>query len=286
MAKKHNEVAIPEEPAVVSFEESEPLFEAEAYGTPQPEAGSDVTVMKQVGVGGPVPIVAPKHNTIQLQPIIVPLAVVPYMTQDSNVLRTDSRGAGVYESGDDGYREATEFSTVERTKSTKKKRKPMAARIFSLVTFLLSALVVLPFFLSNVVKDIGSMHITEFDVIMIFKVWIEAGFSVSGANAICLVYVILMFLTGVQVILALVGLIAGRYPKPIMPILSFISMAGFIGVLVYKIVSKNFVAGNEVGLLVLLVLSALGFVLSVIFSILLNHKEDKEEMNSKRGSEI
>ena len=76
--------------------EDEPMFESEAYAAPQPEAGSDVTVLKPVGTGGPVPIVAPKHNTIQLQPIVVPLAVVPYMTQDSNVLRTDGRGQNVY----------------------------------------------------------------------------------------------------------------------------------------------------------------------------------------------
>ena len=44
--------------------EDEPMFESEAYTAPQPEAGSDVTVLKPVGTGGPVPIVAPKHNTI------------------------------------------------------------------------------------------------------------------------------------------------------------------------------------------------------------------------------
>ena len=94
MSKKNRrqEVVLePENNAPVVFEEEKPLFEAEAYGSPQPEAGSDVTVMKQVGIGGPVPIVAPKHNTIQLQPIVVPLAVVPYMTQDSSVLRTEGR---------------------------------------------------------------------------------------------------------------------------------------------------------------------------------------------------
>ena len=66
--------------------DDEPMFESEAYTAPQPEAGSDVTVLKPVGTGGPVPIVAPKHNTVQLQPIVVPLAVVPYMTQEIEAL--------------------------------------------------------------------------------------------------------------------------------------------------------------------------------------------------------
>ena len=101
MAKKNRKQEILNEPVEnnepVVFEGDQTLYEAEAYGSPQPEAGSDVTVMKTVGIGGPVPIVAPKHNTIQLQPIVVPLAVVPYMTQDSNVLRTDGRPQGAEE---------------------------------------------------------------------------------------------------------------------------------------------------------------------------------------------
>ena len=60
--KKHEIVMTPESEIKV---EDEPMFEAEAYTAPQPEAGSDVTVMKTVGTGGPVAIVAPKHNTAQ-----------------------------------------------------------------------------------------------------------------------------------------------------------------------------------------------------------------------------
>ncbi|MCQ2602609.1 MAG: hypothetical protein MJ193_01645, partial [Clostridia bacterium] len=79
-------------------EQKEETFETEAYGTPEPDKGMDTTVMKPVGMGAPVPVVMPKHNTVQLQPIIVPLAVVPYMTQDSDVLRTDGENAGQYQS--------------------------------------------------------------------------------------------------------------------------------------------------------------------------------------------
>ena len=100
--------------------EDEPMFESEAYAAPQPEAGSDVTVLKPVGTGGPVPIVAPKHNTIQLQPIVVPLAVVPYMTQDSNVLRTDGRGQNVYAQATVENDEATDSKRFPRARSKRK----------------------------------------------------------------------------------------------------------------------------------------------------------------------
>lgn len=284
MAKKYQEFEVSEEPEVVTLEETEPLFEAEAYGTPQPEAGSDVTVMKQVGIGGPVPIVAPKHNTIQLQPIVVPLAVVPYMTQDSNILRTDTRATGGYETDED-YREGVEFDT-ERTKEAKKKKGVSWVRILSLITFILSALTVLPFFLSEATDNLGSMVIKDFNVIQIMRGWIVGGFMKSGNDAINLVYFIVMCLVGIQTILTLLGVVIGKYPKPITPILSFITMGAFIGLLIYKIVSHSFAVRDEVGFLVLLVLSVLTFLLSLVFSILLNYREDKQEQRARKGAEI
>lgn len=284
MAKKYQEFEVSEEPEVVTLEEVEPLFEAEAYGTPQPEAGSDVTVMKQVGIGGPVPIVAPKHNTIQLQPIVVPLAVVPYMTQDSNILRTDTRATGGYETDED-YREGVEFDT-ERTKEAKKKKGVSWVRILSLITFILSALTVLPFFLSEATDNLGSMVIKDFNVIQIMRGWIVGGFMKSGNDAINLVYFIVMCLVGIQTILTLLGVVIGKYPKPITPILSFITMGAFIGLLIYKIVSHSFAVRDEVGFLVLLVLSVLTFLLSLVFSILLNYREDKQEQRARKGAEI
>ena len=36
------------------------LYESDAYGDPEPDAAASTTIMKPVGTGGPVPIVAPK----------------------------------------------------------------------------------------------------------------------------------------------------------------------------------------------------------------------------------
>ena len=104
MAKKNNvQNFVPEQEYVqedVMLQE-EVLFESEAYGSAQPDAGMGTTVCKPVGIGGPVPIIAPKNSTIQLQPIVVPMAVVPYMSQDCDVLKTE----GVQTTDD--YDEAT-----------------------------------------------------------------------------------------------------------------------------------------------------------------------------------
>ena len=155
--------------------EDEPMFESEAYTAPQPEAGSDVTVLKPVGTGGPVPIVAPKHNTIQLQPIVVPLAVVPYMTQDSNILRTDGRGQSGYVQSSVESDEATDFETIAARKV--RKRVKVQPRIFALVTFLLSALVLLPFVLSYFKANVGNLSIEQFNVIGAIMGWVANGFK-------------------------------------------------------------------------------------------------------------
>ncbi len=283
MSRKHQEVVIQDEPITVDM--GEPLYEADAYGSPQLDVGADVTVMKQVGIGGPVPIVAPKHNTIQLQPIVVPLAVVPYMTQDSNVLRTDSRQGGYESAEEESYGEDTSFDTVERRKAVRKKRKTSFPRIFSFVSFIVTALFILPFFLSYKMTNIGVMEIAGFDVIGIIKIWIAGGFDIE-ADVFNLIYVIVMGLAGIQVVLTALGIIIGKYPKPISPILSFLNMGCFIGILVYDIVQGGFIADENIGLLVMLSVSAFNFLLTVIFSVLLNRREDREEQRIRRGSEI
>ncbi|MBO5777129.1 MAG: hypothetical protein J6R34_01605, partial [Clostridia bacterium] len=125
MAKRKNvQNFVPEQEVVQEnvAPQEEVLFESEAYGSAQPDAGMGTTVCKPVGIGGPVPIVAPKSSTIQLQPIIVPLAVVPYMSQDCDVLKTE----GVQTTDD--YDEATaEFSRMEAEKEAERKKKSQKA---------------------------------------------------------------------------------------------------------------------------------------------------------------
>ncbi len=268
MAKKERnpEVVFPSEPELRP--EEEPVYEAEAYGAPQPEAGSDVTVMKTVGIGGPVPIVAPKHNTIQLQPIVVPLAVVPYMTQDSGVLRTDGRPAGGTLPQDE---EATLFQTVAKEKEAKK-RNP--TRLFSLLLFLLSAVSILPFFLSyaNVGKDLMS----EFDFINVIKIWVEfKSFSFDPpANILNIVVVVML---AALVLSSLIGLIIGKFPRPISPILAFVALGCLVAELVIDVVGKAFIPKERIIFIVMLALTAVIFVMSVIFCCVLNKRDDSIE---------
>lgn len=262
--------------------DDEPMFESEAYTAPQPEAGSDVTVLKPVGTGGPVPIVAPKHNTVQLQPIVVPLAVVPYMTQDSNVLRTDGRGQNVYAQATVESDEATDFQTISARKV--KKQVKVQPRIFALVTFLLSALTVLPFILSYFMPKIGNISIEVFNVIGLIKGWVANGFELHPlAN---LDYVVVAGLSAILTVVSLVAIIVGRYPRAFNFIFSLATAAALVALLVKWLIDKSFVAQEKVAFLVVLVLSLVNLVLTIVFSILMNKLDDKMENAENMSREI
>lgn len=262
--------------------EDEPMFESEAYAAPQPEAGSDVTVLKPVGTGGPVPIVAPKHNTIQLQPIVVPLAVVPYMTQDSNVLRTDGRGQNVYAQATVENDEATDFETVSARKVKKKGK--VQPRVFALVTFLLSALTVLPFILSYFMPSVGSVSIEKLNVIGVIKNWIDNGFVLRPLSNIA--YIGVAAVSAVMTIASLISVIVGKYPRAFNFIFALASSGAMLALLIKWLVTKTFVASEKIAFLIVLVLCLVNLVLTTVFAILMNKLDDKVENMQNMSREI
>jgi len=287
MSKKERNKEAPKEVSAVEMpvevREPEPLLEADAYGTPQPDAGSEVTVMKQVGIGGPVPIVAPKHNTIQLQPIIVPLAVVPYMTQDSNVLRTDGRSAQAgYAVTAEEYVEAARFERVDEKPEKKKRR--WQPRVFSLITLLLSALVLLPIIYSYFEKTVGGSDIYYFNIIGAIEGWVKSGFNIKPVTNI--VYIAVALFAAIVFVCSFIGLIIGKYPKILTAIMSFINGACFIGVLIYMLVRHEFNVSDDAIFLVLLIVSLLEFLLAIIFTLVLNKLEDEDETRKNVNREI
>ncbi|MBR4801108.1 MAG: hypothetical protein IK048_05535 [Clostridia bacterium] len=282
--KRKQEVVLePESNESVVFEEDQPLFEAEAYGSMQPEAGSDVTVVKQIGIGGPVPIVAPKHTTIQLQPIIVPLAVVPYMSQDSGILRTE----GKQQSSADEYFEATDFSTPQEASKAKRTKK-LHPRLLVLVSLILSAVLVLPFILAYFYKSIGMLHFDgadHFNVIGTIASWVESQ-SVSTEDLIRDILFIAAFASvGVTFVVELIALLAGKYPRAFSIVFAVLALGTSLGVLIMDVVDGNFVVGERVALVVFVALACLSLLLSIIFTVVLNRADDKAE-GQKTTSEI
>ncbi len=281
MAKKENvQKFTPEVENNIPLEEV--VYESEAYGSPQPDAGMETTVMKPVGMGGPVPIVAPKHNTVQLQPIIVPLAVVPYMTQDSDVLRTDGQSANEY------YGErVSDMEETHAHKKAKKKSDKAKVRIASFFLFLFSAAVVAAYLLAYFKPQIIGLDFSEFNVIGIITSWIG---GVAPQNlALALLYIISAGFSAICVLLTLVSLIVGKLPAGFATVLYLCSAATVDAALVYRIIAGNFVLANDKASIVVCGLATIGFIISVIIAIALGKsgkKQDKANTTNYYGNDM
>lgn len=281
MAKKEKNSggAAEQQPADVkrdsALRDDEPLFETEAYGSPQPDEGQDVTVLKPVGIGGPVPIVAPKHNTIQLQPIVVPLAVVPYMSQDSEVLRTDGKASGY---GADDYAEAIDFSKVHDDAKIRKpsKRAGVQPRVFASITFVLSAAVIIPFILAYFYERIGQGFVlSNINIIGAIINWTK---GVAPANqAVEILYIISACLAALSLLAALGAFIFGKYPRFLLCASTALSAGPLLAVLIYELVKQLFVLQNEIAFVTVVALALANFVFSVIFTLVLSIKQRKRE---------
>lgn len=254
----------------------EPMFEAEAYGVPQPEAGADVTVTKPVGIGAPVPIVAPRHTTIQLQPIVVPLAVIPYMSQDSDVLRTDYPQHRYVATAEYDSQPAEFSATVEEKKKVKKSTK-VQPRVFAFFTCLLSAISVLPFILAYWFKAIFEQPIGTFDIISVISKWVENGKVVLTGNITNIVYMAIFALAGILFISTLISIIVGKYARVLNSLLAIGAAGGMIAILIKDLVKDKFVLDERIIFIVLLAVTVVNAILTIAFSIALNRLDDKVE---------
>lgn len=287
MAKKNDHVttAVQDQKSVQgAFPAEVPiLYESDAYGDPEPDAAASTTIMKPVGTGGPVPIVAPKGNTIQLQPIIVPLAVVPYMTQDSDILRTEGGAAALdrpdYVSG------AVEFDRAEKKKAARAGSKTKTEnRVFAAVMFLLAALGVAAYLLAYFKPDIHEWYsLAQADAIGGIINWVNGDLfdlSLTLINAAGAAVAAVLF------VVTLIALVFGRYPRKTVTALSLFAAASYSAEIIHQKIAGHFVPEKDAATLTMLALFGLIFILSVIFLAVCVRREDREETMLRSGGEI
>ena len=263
MAKKDNRVlaTAPAAAPVATMPAEEPvLYESEAYGDPQPDAGATTTIMKPVGIGGPVPIVAPKHNTIQLQPIVVPLALVPYMTQDSDVLRTEG-GAAALERQD--YAGAVEFDRAEQKAAARTSTRTKIA-----------------YFKPDIHPEFS---LAQADAIGMVINWAKGDpfdYSLTLVNIVAAAFCAMAF------IVTLVSLFAGRYPRKTVTALSLLSAAAYAAEIAHQEIAGHFDPVKDSAVLMMLALTGLAFIVSVIFLAVCVKREDREDLMLRSHGEI
>ena len=281
MAKKNNvQNFVPEQEYVqedVMLQE-EVLFESEAYGSAQPDAGMGTTVCKPVGIGGPVPIIAPKNSTIQLQPIVVPMAVVPYMSQDNDVLKTE--GVQLVEEYDT---QASDFSRMEAEQKVEKKKKSQkaGARAASFFMFLLSGLVVVAYMLAYFKPEVFTLNFgKDLNVIGQIVDWTK---GTDPANMITtILHAVCFGLAGITAITTLITLIVGKFPAGFVLALSLLSAVAVDAALIYDAVEATkggakFVFNDFLEYIIVAGIATLAFLISIIILVALNKKKDLYE---------
>ena len=281
MAKKNNvQNFVPEQEYVqedVMLQE-EVLFESEAYGSAQPDAGMGTTVCKPVGIGGPVPIIAPKNSTIQLQPIVVPMAVVPYMSQDNDVLKTE--GVQLVEEYDT---QASDFSRMEAEQQVEKKKKSQkaGARAASFFMFLLSGLVVVAYMLAYFKPEVFTLNFgKDLNVIGQIVDWAK---EAEPANMITtILHAVCFGLAGITAITTLITLIVGKFPAGFVLTLSLLSAVAVDAALIYDAVEATkggakFVFNDFLEYIIVAGIATLAFLISIIVLVALNKKKDLYE---------
>ena len=271
-------------PAAASEEEpKETLYESEAYGNPRPDTGTRTTVMKTVGVGGPVPIIAPKHNTIQLQPIIVPLAVVPYMSQDSAVLNTEGETTA-YAGGSGAPSSSVEFDSarVASERRAVARRASMRCRLFSFVSFLLTALVAAGFMLAYFSPVLGAVDFSGCDVIGCIETLAEGGKPAVMSQTVT--NIIAAFGVALALVATLIGALVGRYPRKTVIFSAALAMLAFGAELIAAAVRGGFDLGANAAHILMAALSALLLIVSAVLAAVANRREDEEEERAMRAT--
>lgn len=281
MAKKNNVQNFVPEQEYVQEElvlQEEVLFESEAYGNSQPDAGMGTTICKPVGMGGPVPIIAPRNSTIQLQPIIVPMAVVPYMSQDSDVLQTE--GVQLVEEYDTA---ASDFSRMEAEQQVEKraKSKKAGARAASFFMFLLSGLIVVAYMLAYFKPEVLTLNFARhLNVIEQVVDW--ANGTAPADMATTILHAICFGLSGITAITTLITLIVGKLPTGFVLTLSLLASVAVDGAIIYNAVVSTqdgiaFVAKEWLEYIVVAGLATLLFIISIIVLVALNKNKNLYE---------
>lgn len=276
MSKKNEEIQV----EMDTIDDISDILESEAYQEPKEKDTAEEMVVKPIGQGGPVPIIAPKKDTIQLQPIVVPLAVVPYMAQDNGSLRSEvTKSKDIQQKEEEDA--ANEIAIKDQIKQLKKRQK-INKRVFSLFAFLFAALAMVPFIVAKFVDEwaIGGSVISmaNYDIITQIEFWTK------GVPPLNMAYTILGTITfcfsGLGALLSLIGIIFGTFPHVLNIMLPTLSLISMLIMLILSIVWKDFQILSFVFVIVVMALNLIQFILACIFAAVLNKSVDKvEELN-------
>ena len=138
--------------------------------------------------------------------------------------------------------------------------------------------------LSYFKANVGNLSIEQFNVIGAIMGWVANGFKLHPLSN--LAYIGVAAVSAVLVVISLIGIVIGKYPRALNSIFSLAAAGAMLALLIKWIVSHTFVAKQQIAFLVVLSLALLNFVLTVVFAILMNKLDDKVENVENMAKEI
>ena len=267
-------------------------LETEAYSEATPDAGMETTFTKVVGSGGPVPIVAPKHTTVQLQPIIVPLAVVPYMSSDSDVLKTEGRpgeGSGYESARYAGEGSSAEFKKVEQQNMAKAKQKAkVRKRLLSLFTLAFALVGVAYFILAHFVPNIfATLGENALDPIGDLASWVSGDISPSIDQIIYIIlYMVSFAACGLTALGTFIGLLSGRYSGGLHVCFALLAFIPTLVAIVMYVAKNTFNISADAIKIFVAALTFVKLMFIIILAAINRKKEDDAEEELERTSAV
>lgn len=200
---------------------------------------------------------------IKLQPIIVPLAVVPYMTQDQNMV------GGVQSAPYHEFGTYCEAETLSGNKSKKKSK--IASRFLALFMALISALLVASFILAKFFDFIGPLSLDKINIIDSMNQWAH-GYPPQNM----IIDLLLTISAGISAFALIGGAVAflfGDYPKYTSVLGSLLMASPLLAVLIYEIIKNQFVLQKEIVFVILVGVTLLKLLISLIAFVTLSVRE-------------
>lgn len=226
------------------------------------ESEEEKTVVKPVSAGA-VPIIPPSA-VIQLQPIVVPIAVVPFETHDTKMLHDAQKQGFIPATLDDNAPKGGSENTEETVYVALDKKKDS---IKSIVSLIFTVLYIIPFIIAYFKSDlIPSLPLNDINAIGKLVQLFGGGLTLSGEIP-SIMLIVSLLLSLVCLIMSLFSAIIGRYSK-----IGTLTLAVFpaliaIGVIAYAYIPALGFAGNKTAFFIPAAIGALHTTFAVIFAI-------------------
>ena len=219
------------------------------------------TVMKSIG-GGAVPI-TPPSQIIQLQPIVVPIAIVPFSSQNQKVVQYGGAENAIDNSANvpTNTDTANLYSYAAQNKSVNRKK--------SLVIMIFSLLFLLPFVIAYFKADIiAAFPLSDLNVIGKILYYIGGAQFVIGGEIVFLLLAIALCVALICFIASIISVAIGKYSKIGMLVLSLFPALFAIGAAAYAFVpSFGFIAWNKNAFIIPAAIGVVQTIISAAFAI-------------------